>query len=71
MGAAREAYDAAWPESVQHALIMSLLAQPASLRDHLRLSVETHIARRLKAGEVCDRTVIDALITTTLNGDLQ
>ena len=71
MGTAREEYDAAWPEAIQHELIMALLAQPASLRDHLRFSLEAQIARRLKAGDICDRQVIDTLINAVISGGSQ
>jgi N-methylhydantoinase B len=61
-GAARAAFEAQWPEAVQHDLIMALLGQPAAVRDTLRVPLERRIRAQMSAGAACDRAAIDAMI---------
>lgn len=68
-GDARDAFDAAWPEQVQHDLILALLAQPSSVRDALRPLLDAQVGKRLAAGEPCDRTTLDRLIIEIQNGE--
>jgi N-methylhydantoinase B len=61
-GAARAAFDRLWPETVQHNLIMALLALPSAVRDTLRVPLERRIKAEMEAGTVCDRAAIDGMI---------
>jgi N-methylhydantoinase B len=61
-GEARALFDSVWPEAVQHDLIMALLARPSAVRDTLRVPLEARVEAEMRAGNICDRARIEALI---------
>ncbi|CAH1650420.1 hydantoinase B/oxoprolinase family protein [Chelatococcus asaccharovorans] len=70
-GCARADFERQWPETVQHDLIMALLALPSAVRDTLRAPLEARIQASLRSGELCGRAEIDAMIADMTHEAIQ